>query len=314
MIDLHHGDSLFVMNAIAAESVDSLVTDPPAGISFMGKAWDGDKGGRDGWVKWLTDVMVEAKRVLKPGAHGFVWSLPRTSHWTATALENAGFEVRDIVTHVFGTGFPKSLNVGEGRGTALKPASEHWVLVRKPLGEKTVARNVERHGTGAINIDASRIGTEQIESGRAGRGECESKAFGKKLMATEMSFSTGRFPANFVLSHNDDCEEACTEGCAVAALDRQNELRGKESGGASRFFYCAKPSKRERGDGNVHPTVKSLKLMTYLITMITPSGGMVLDPFMGSGTTGLAAKGAGFRFVGIEQEQEYFEISRKRMK
>lgn len=130
-----HSDCLEALRTLPAESVDSLVSDPPAGISFMGRGWDGDKGGRDAWIQWLTEVMRECYRVLKPGAHGLVWAIPRTSHWTATALENAGFEIRDTILHCFGTGFPKSLNINK----ALKPAVEIWWLVRKPLSEKTVA-------------------------------------------------------------------------------------------------------------------------------------------------------------------------------
>ena len=205
MIELLQGDCLEKLKLLDDNSIDALVTDPPAGIGFMGKEWDKDKGGRDGWIAWLTEIMVEAMRTMKPGAHGLVWALPRTSHWTATALENAGFEVRDCVYHLFGSGFPKSLNVGkavdklqgnereitgiekvdigmqggsmhsgrsvnvierettkgtspyEGYGTALKPAVECWWLVRKPLAESTVAKNVLAYGTGGLNIDGSRI-------------------------------------------------------------------------------------------------------------------------------------------------------------
>ncbi len=124
---LLHGDASKIASMIAPESIDAIVTDPPAGIALMGKAWDTDKGGRDAWIAWLRDIMREAFKVLKPGGHALVWALPRTSHWTMTAIEDAGFEIRDVGIHLFGTGFPKSLNVGEGRGTALKPAAEHWM-------------------------------------------------------------------------------------------------------------------------------------------------------------------------------------------
>jgi DNA modification methylase len=352
---LLQGDCLETLRDIPNDSIDSLITDPPAGISFMGKSWDDDKGGRKQWVAWMTDVMTECLRVLKPGAHGLVWALPRTSHWTATALEDAGFEVRDVVTHLFGSGFPKSLNVSiaidkaagalkargkafvtagagdrsdiqgtssadafnqhagitdaakvwQGWGTALKPASEHWILVRKPLEHKhTVAANVLKHGTGGINIDASRVGESSAQ---------------------------GRFPANLVL----------TEGEATEMLDAQASQE------VSRFFYCAKISRSERHaglekavdakrmsdarpnspdmtgkfpdhdgrekTGNHHPTVKPKKLMSYLIRMITPPGGVVLDPFMGSGSTGLAAKEAGFSFLGVEKEPDYFKIAEQRL-
>jgi DNA methylase len=204
-----HGDCLQVLPTLPANTFDSLVTDPPASISFMGQAWDGDRGGRRQWVSWLSQVMREALRVLKPGAHGLVWAIPRRSHWTAMALEDAGFEVRDCLCHYFLTGFPKNLSVDkaidkmlgherevigeiccrdikgvngyapggemkpgihqytaaaspeakewDGWGTHLKPAIEHWWLVRKPLSEKTVAENVLKWGTGALNIGACRI-------------------------------------------------------------------------------------------------------------------------------------------------------------
>lgn len=352
----------------------------------MGKDWDSDKGGRLAWIAWMTQVMTECLRVMKPGAHGLVWALPRTSHWTATALEDAGFEVRDVVTHLFGTGFPKSLDISkaidkaagaeraseyipnnknavmgkgfgggewnapsapavteaakqwQGFGTSLKPASEHWILVRKPCSEKTVAANVLKWGCGGLNIDGCRVGTELVESGRAGRGECESEAFGKKLMATEKAFSTGRFPANLVLDEEAAQaldEQSIANGIHSAgkardkggAFDKQKSMFGigyaagdspryadGDNPGASRFFYVAKASKSDKGDGNVHPTVKSTALMEYLIKLVTPPNGTVLDPFMGSGSTGVAAKKLGFSFIGIEQEQLYFDIAWKRIK
>jgi DNA modification methylase len=364
------GDCLTHLKAMPDNSLDALVTDPPAGISFMGKEWDSDKGGRDEWIKWMSEVMRECLRVLKPGAHGLVWAIPRTNHWTGTALELAGFEVRDVITHLFGQGFPKSLNIEKagagidwkGWGTALKPAVEFWYLVRKPCSEKTVAQNVLKHGTGGINIDGSRIGTERMGGQKIiasygsndihfGGGEKRNK----EVKATE---ATGRFPSNLVLSHSDHCTEVdemdrhthevkhywqCTLDCAVKMLDEQsgnlksgalspaNNVRETtgwsggskanrvksvftaNSGGASRFFYCAKISTRERGEGNNHPTVKPKKLMGYLIKLITPPGGTVLDPFMGSGSTGIAAKEHGFKFIGIEQNPEYVEIATKRI-
>lgn len=382
MAGLVIGDCLEILKTKENNHFDSLVTDPPAGISFMNKEWDGDKGGREGWINWMTEVMRECLRVMKPGAHGLVWAIPRTSHWTATALENAGFEIRDVVTHLFGSGFPKSLNISkaidraagaerevigpskrhagiskktdtigdlarfgdsgnfltapstdeakqwEGFGTALKPASEHWILIRKPLSEKTIAKNVLKWGVGGININASRV---------AGHNP-----------------ALGRFPANLVLSHADECEDdICSLFCAVRRLDRQSGILSKpgnkpgnitkrsigknvkfnaesnyvdgsafqfgDSGGASRFFYVAKASKKDRNAGlhgmdvNSHPTVKSSKLMEYLITLVTPKGGKVLDPFMGSGSTGVGAMRLNFDFHGIEQNKEYFEIANKRI-
>lgn len=401
MIDLTQGDACIELKNHQNESYDSLITDPPAGISFMGKDWDKS----DNFIENMTEIYKECLRVLKPGAHGLVWAIPRTSHWTALALEKAGFEVRDIITHIFGSGFPKSLDVSkaidkmagaerevthtkiksdirgstvngewiglnkpdkerieisytapatpeakqwEGWGTALKPASEHWILVRKPLGESTVAKNVLKHGTGGLNIDASRIAMQKGDTSsslrpcRIRQDETDHKdaIFGSKNDSYKndvLGASQGRFPANLVLSHNEDCEDECTENCAVQMLDKQsgdltgqprseNKIYGSASntlgtpryhkgdtGGASRFFYCAKASKKDRGEENTHPTVKSTKLMEYLIKLITPPHGTILDPFMGSGSTGVAAKRLGFDFVGIEKEKEYFEIAERRI-
>lgn len=447
MIFLVHGECLKKLKGLDNDSVDALITDPPAGISFMNKSWDDDKGGRDSWIKWMSEIMAECLRVMKPGAHGLVWAIPRTSHWTATALEDAGFEVRDIVTHLFGSGFPKSLNISkaidkeagverevigtrplqghakqmrsknifepqgevvseyqftapataeakkyDGFGTALKPASEHWVLIRKPLSEKTVAKNVLKYGTGGINIDDCRINTEN----KLGRNNKDSNGWKNSSGGDSTNIirekqgleQLGRFPANLVLSHNHDCEYIgtkevktnktskdtestswkqsskittnlryvdengketvsdykCTEGCAVAALDEQSGVlksgsiiqgqickprvakskgaekerilnkRDSSEGGASRFFYCSKAPKSDKGEDNNHPTPKNTKLMEYLITLITPEEGIVLDPFMGSGSTGIACINLKKEFIGIEKELEYFKISETRAK
>jgi site-specific DNA-methyltransferase (adenine-specific) len=373
----------------------------------------------------MAEVMAECHRALKPGAHALVWAIPRTSHWTATALEDAGFEIRDVVTHLFGSGFPKSLDISKamdkaagqerpripggqggvntvlnsrkpgeairwrGWGTALKPASEHWILARKPLEKgATVASNVAKWGVGGINIDGCRVATtDSLNGGAYAKGgertrdnysstDTKADAALTRLRKGigEYQQPTGRFPANLVLS----CTPYCTDDthdieCAIAELDRQSgglrargnktakdhhadynatsyQFGGRESGwagdsgGASRFFYVAKPSKRERNAGleglpkkpggsnakgytrdvargldrnaptaNFHPTVKPIKLMRYLIRMITPPGGMVLDPFTGSGTTGVAAVEEGVRFLGIEREPEYVQIAEKRI-
>ena len=466
---LINGDSLDILKKLPDNSFDSMVTDPPAGIAFMGKKWDKDKGGRDKWIAWLESIMTEAFRTLKPGAHVLVWAIPRTSHWTATAIENAEFEIRDVVTHIFGSGFPKSQNISkaidksagvkptvigiakgvgkqnpewngtaqgraenslkpeydltvatsqdakqwDGWGTALKPASEHWILARKPLSEKTIAANVLEHGTGGINIDASRINTtENLNGGayaenlthRAGRsslpGDTRKGASAGMFQPGNTASCNfiqpkGRFPANLILSHKPDCKQVgtkegkgytinrftdgakpfgngaghpyevedqgpetiavweCEDDCPVQALDKQSgtskstggrtanisetseiygsgkglgqklspeEVKGDpgfgDVGGASRFFYCAKASKSEKTLNktieNKHPTVKSLKLMKYLINLVTPPGGVVLDPFMGSGTTGQAALEDKFGFVGIELEADSFEICKGR--
>jgi site-specific DNA-methyltransferase (adenine-specific) len=481
MVNLLHGDCLEVLKTLPDDSVDSLVTDPPAGISFMNKKFD-TFSGRDHFVSNMRDIFIECLRVMKPGAHGLVWALPRTSHWTATALEDAGFDVRDVITHLFGSGFPKSHDISKGIdkaagverpstplvrcdgktqhnkegggwaqssdkyvhhpvfdgstdaakqwagwGTALKPASEHWILIRKPLSEKTVAANVLRWNCGGLNIDASRVGNEQrVNKGVPSYQGATGTFSGQGEIPTRSDKVTqGRFPANLVFSHNDDCVEVgvkkvknnsgsvsnnhssesaifgttnrpefaaykdsdgtetvsafeCSEGCAVAELDRQSgEIKtklpfkkisdhtftpGEENkgqkfesqkglgitlSGASRFFYCAKASKGERNTGlegmplvtvrisgqgaacpkqtkdgrpnsdiqnqNHHPTVKPTRLMSYLIKLVTPPNGIVLDPFLGSGTTGVAAKREGFSFIGIEREPEYLEIAERRI-
>jgi hypothetical protein len=160
-----NGDCLDVLRGLADNSVDSIVTDPPAGIAFMGKEWDRDKGGRDAWIAWMRSVAAECLRVIKPGGHAFVWAIPRTSHWTGMAWEDAGWQPRDKCYHIFGSGFPKSHNLSgewDGWGTALKPAAEEWWLFRKPLSESTVAANVLKWGTGALNIDGCRVGDEVV--------------------------------------------------------------------------------------------------------------------------------------------------------
>jgi hypothetical protein len=410
---IKEGDCLEVLRTMEMNSVDALVTDPPAGIGFMGKGWDSDKGGRDEWVKWLASVMRECHRVMKPGAHGLVWALPRTSHWTAMALEDAGFEIRDRIQHIFGSGFPKSLDISKaidkaagakrevvglainsypdsgrkdmhrvgggkvfdqgdglnqniitapatdaakewsGWGTALKPASEDWWLIRKPLSEKNVAANVLKWGVGGLNIDGGRIGVSDNDpnhrkpSTKFGTANNPATTnFGSGGRPTPNLSSQGRFPSNLVFSHTEHCtDDQCDIECAIAMLDEQsgptggapgvrrnnakaksvakgaeqaNETMGySDSGGASRFFYCAKISPSERNAGleektNAHPTVKAQKLMRYLVKLITPPGGLVLDPFAGSGSTGVAALTEGFRFIGIEMEQEYFSIAKMR--
>ncbi len=614
-----HGDCREILKTLPDASVDSVVTDPPAGIDFMGKHWDDpdsyheeEAGGgrladRDKFVRFLEQVMRECFRVLKPGGHMFVWALPRTSQWTATAIENSGFEVRDCVYHVFGQGFPKSLNVAkaidrmkgakrevigtyrvggnaltptsekggtygvgvpnsppgelpitkpatpeaekwDGWGTALKPAVECWWLCRKPIEGTNVTLNVLRHGTGAINIDGTRIsGTPQVPASvrstrrfddrgdepdlapppapnpggrwpsnlmlthaegcrRLGEAEAPApvinrftdgmKPFGEgaghpyetvgggtetvpiyecvegcpvkalndqsgesaggasKLNSdvnrTAISttahnprqpnqtdsvanygdvggaaryFQTfdntpepkGRWPSNIVLSHGPNCVKRgtkqvrgsnpmgpnpggrrgegfghqggvpahdyvdengletvedweCAPGCAVAEMDRQGEemgihkagsplsaqekwdmseqtpsygggfsgpsgMRYGDDGGASRFFqnlepdspffYTAKAARSEKEDGldtrddgkrvNVHPTVKPISLMRYLVKMVTPKDGLVLDPFAGSGSTLIAAVQEGMKFIGIEREDEYVKIAERRV-
>lgn len=381
---LLEGDSQNLLKLLAPNSVDSLVTDPPAGIGFMNLKFDQDRGGRQQWVTWLSGVLRECLRVLKPGGHALIWALPRTSHWTATAVEDSGFQIRDIITHVFATGFPKNFNPEmemekrgaspalikkyAGYGTALKPACESWLLARKPL-IGTISHNVMQWGTGTLNIDGCRVGQEKINYKSRMASSCTQRSYEHGYKPSNYPHTqkeihasvTCRWPAHLVLSHAEQCGSyevterplfgkqettqvwQCTEGCPINELNAQ---AGKE---VSRFFYCAKPSKSERNAGcdslpilsagervkrkegsagmnspragagrtsggtNFHPTLKPLGLMRYLIRLITPPGGTVLDPFAGSGTTGCAARLENFRFVGIEKEQDYSTIARARI-
>lgn len=438
-----HGDSLRLLEAIAPNSVDAIVTDPPAGIAFQGEEWDdyrraanpadagrnnafgrlsrsGPEYGRDeqGFIEAMTPIFRAAFEALKPGGHGVFWAIPRTSDWTIRALRGAGFEIRDqihdllaadellqafleslddeqrqafmrivesqcspILYWLYGQGMPK------GR-TALKPAAEHWILVRKPC-EGAAKRNVQKHGTGFLNIDEARIGSSgaTTRSGQAAyprnadgtedRSECWART-GHKVVPVD----AGRWPANIALEHAPGCELVgtstedrplrvpdgevadatyrggrasskavgtepvvrdvyrCVEGCPVAELDAQagprrsgglaagtprgvNSVFGKapkgaaantdivaSKGSAARFFFCSKPAKSEKLAGVPagaarHPTVKPIELMRWLVRLVCPPGGTVLDPFAGSGTTLLAALAEERRAIGIEREAKY---------
>jgi len=343
-VRLFGGDSEVVLPFLLKEEVDSIVCDPPAGINFLSKSWDSDKGGRDEWIKWLTRISREMLRTLKPGGHALVWALPRTSHWTATALENAGFEIRDVVTHIFGSGFPKSHNVGD-MGSGLKPATENWILCRKQLvfahttikgnrkrESQTIAETVVKHGTGGLNIAAARVGKEKRFSAPAKAGkDTFNCSFDSEYTGKEVA---GRWPANLVLDeaaaaildeqsghlHGPGNKTRTVGGVDVGMFGngikrppRVDNICDSAGGGASRFFYCAKASKRDRGEGNDHPTPKNTELMSYLIKLITPPGGIVLDCFMGSGSTGVAAVREGFKFIGIERDNHYMRIAEKRI-
>jgi len=348
-------DCLEGMKQLDDNTVDSVVTDPPYGLGFMGKEWDtfdknqfgkkGNEGKNDLKVKkdfkilprYKTDGLYdftlswsqEALRALKPGGHLLAFAGSRTYHKIACAIEDAGFEIRDQIMWIYGSGFPKSLNISkaidkklgneisewEGWGTALKPAHEPIVLARKPLSEKTVAENVLKWGTAGINIDECRF-----------EGEGWSRS-GK-----------GRFPANVILDEeagkvlDEQSGELTSHGGGTASyggiFGNGSEITDKtamkrfanDKGGASRFFYCPKASKSERNEGlegfeviNQHPTVKPIDLMRYLIRLVTLPGGIVLDPFVGSGTTGIAAYFEQKNFIGFEKEQEYVDIAQARM-
>ncbi len=309
---LYCGDCEEVLSELTG--IDACVTDPPYGLSFMGKKWDYDVPSKELWK--------QVYNTLKPAAHLLSFFGSRTYHRGVIPIEDAGFDIRDQIMWIYGSGFPKSHNIGKkveeykGWGTALKPAHEPIVMARKPF-KGTVVENVLKHGTGGINIDESRVETD--------------------------SESDGRFPSNII---HDGSEEA-TEGFPITKITRIGNLKrdGKETpdyrdkGSAARYFYCAKTSRSERNEGldhlpdgapqrwnkagewtddttpskNHHPTVKPVELMKYLCRLVTPKDRIVLDPFMGSGSTGVAALAEGFYFIGIEKEEEYFDIACARL-
>ena len=427
-IDLRLGDCLEVLKTIPDNSIDAVITDPPYGLSFMGKKWDYDVPSVEVWVECL--------RVLKPGGHLLSFAGSRTYHRMAVRIEDAGFEIRDQIMWVYGSGFPKSHNIGkaidkiegnerevlgtkadfsmdgakrnpnnhrevgesareiqheygykqgwdapvtkgnsdwEGWGTALKPAHEPIVMARKPLSEKSIAENVLKHGTGGINIDGSRIAFEDTQNAATNpkfRKENnykmpepgqESNGAVKFTSSNNEYDTSGRFPANIIFDeeagqlldeqsgvkksskrssvYNKDTEH--TNTYTPAKSDYRDDNTYGDKGGASRFFYCPKAAKSDRNEGllvekqnnprpigvafnnesdlfqqttgNNHPTVKPTDLMRYLINLITPPNGTILDPFMGSGSTGKAAVRCGVNFIGIEKEQEYMDIASARI-
>jgi DNA modification methylase len=424
-----HGDCRQQLATLEDCSVDSIVTDPPYELGFMGKKWDASG------IAYDRSVWTECLRVLKPGGHLLAFGGTRTYHRMTVAIEDAGFEIRDSLHWLYGSGFPKSLDVSKaidkalgadridvyadtpkamdntvygkglgvgvikrnpatpaaaaaaGWGTALKPAHEPIVLARKPL-VGTVAANVMAYGTGALNIDGCRIaGADTTTRHNSSSSSYMTGTIGTVQPVVE-SYTTGsaagRWPANLILTHSPDCNTECAAGCPVAALNTQSgnstsnvrpptgkDDRGQpgfvmrradtsqrghaDAGGASRFFtttewdpeidvpflYVAKPSRRERdaglshlpssarptmGDGiggqpnqqaennkNIHPTVKPVALMRHLIRLVTPPGGTVLDPFLGSGTTAVAATLEGFDWVGCELTDDYLPIIEARV-
>tara|TARA_R100001463_G_scaffold11549_1_gene32269 strand:- start:4505 stop:5566 length:1062 start_codon:yes stop_codon:yes gene_type:complete len=321
------GDSTEELRNLEPCSIDAVVCDPPYGLGsttpsqvssclqawsrgetwkpqgsgFMGKSWDS-------WVP-PPELWKEVIRVLKPGGHLIAFAGSRTQDLMSISLRLAGFEVRDTIQWLYGSGFPKSLNIGkaidkiqsqeakqyEGYGTALKPAFEPAILCRKPL-DGTVAHNVLKHGVGGLNIDGCRIGDEVIKT----EGYTNSQplvSFQDVNPFYQGMSHVGRWPSNVIMDEQVECGEW------------------------KRFFYCAKASRQEREQGldghgsrvNIHPTVKPIDLMRYLCRLITPRNGIILDPFLGSGSTGIAAGLEGFDFVGIEREEEYFEIAKTRI-
>ncbi len=381
---LYLGECSQVMALLEPASIHAVVTDPPYGLSFMGQRWDYDVPS--------VEVWREALRLLKPGGHLSSFGGTRTYHRLVVNIEDAGFAIRDQVQWLYGSGFPKSLDVGkaidhaagaerkiiahvgsdgvrrkprspvdhgksatgqtittpatpearrwDGWGTALKPAHEPICLARKPLAD-TVAFNVLAHGCGGLNIDICRLDSEPwIRAGL--RDDIRGGGFGAgrkrriDLGGISKSNPLGRWPTNVILDPEaaaalDAQSGPLTSGnlspshqrhvprlgCGGAYNDNAGTGYPREwpgdSGGASRFFYCAKASPSERGPGNNHPTVKPLALMRWLVRLVCPPGGVVLDPFLGSGTTAMACEDLGIRWVGIEREEKYCAIAKQRL-
>lgn len=361
-----HGDCLDVLRTMETASIDACVTDPPYELGFMGKKWDSTG------IAYRVDLWAEVLRVLKPGAHLVAFGGSRTYHRMACAIEDAGFQIRDSLMWLQGQGFPKSLNLPGGIGTALKPAHEPIVLARKPLGS-TVEACVALHGTGGLNIDACRIAGEIEDGGGwATAGYVRPRTVGTFSegvpVSTGLAVTVGRWPANVLFDEaasamlDAQSGDLNTPASYERRADASGGILGKskpvgmmmpgygDSGGASRFFYTAKPSRDERDAGlddleprthgditgrvegspgiisprsgagrtaggvkNHHPTVKPVAVMEWLIDLVTPLGGLVLDPFCGSGTSGIAAVRRARSFVGIEREAEYVEIATRRI-
>jgi site-specific DNA-methyltransferase (adenine-specific) len=294
---LYVGDCLKVLPTLKEESIETCISDPPYGIKFMGSTWDHGTPGSPYWRKVL--------KVLKPGASLLSFGGTRTYHRLTCAIEDSGFDIRDCIMWLYSSGFPKSYNVGkhlegwEGYGTNLKPAWEPIILAMKRVKGNFI-KNAQEYEVAGLNIGECRIGNEEIIINTFDDG---AKPFGDGAGHKYTSRkSNGRWPANVILDEE-----------AGSILDKQNNQYG-DSGGASRFFYCSKASKKERGPNNEHPTVKPIDLMRYLCRLTkTPKGGTILDPFMGSGTTGLAALHEGRGFIGIEDKMEYAEIAQQRI-
>ena len=410
---LINSDCIEAMKAMPENSVDSIVTDPPYELGFMGKSWDSTG------IAFNIEVWQEALRVLKPGGHLIAFSGSRTYHRMAVAIEDAGFEIRDQIMWVYGSGFPKSMDISkqldkqegvwrgragavvsengsmsapnyertpkeppfteeaqqwDGWGTALKPAHEPMVLARKPL-IGTVANNVLTYGVGGLNIDGSRVASPDNDgkvwtrggngvNARSGSKDAQDNPQLNGESELVQPNELGRWPANFIHDGSDevvalfpDTKKSRSALMGKGGDDKGNSIYGKyadvqsvrghddNGGSAARFFYCAKTSKRDRNEGldgfeakrdhdgredgnpggsnprnrtnekkvNHHPTVKPTDLMRYLVRLVTPQGGVVLDPFMGSGSTGKACAYEGFDFIGIDQSAEYVAIAQARI-
>lgn len=317
------GDCLDMLPTLAPDSLDACVTDPPYGLAFMGAAWDHPDN-----VAFTPALWRAVLRVLKPGAHVVAFGGTRKAHRLACAIEDAGFEIRDSLAWIHGQGFPK----GDAQ---LKPAIEPIVLARKPL-DGTLIANQARWGTGALNINDCRVdpGTK-VPGGGNGKGNYRYGDTGHYTSERErvQPHSLGRWPANVIHDGSDEVIAAfpLRHGAGAARPGKildvptakqpgwgnigqgPNGARFGDTGSAARFFYCPKPSRAERGTGNDHPTVKPLALIAYLARLITPAGGTILDPFLGSGTTLLAARAEGLGCIGIEREERFAAIAESRI-
>ena len=299
-VEIVNGDSLLVLQLLDDNSVDAIVTDPPYGLAFMGKKWDYDVPSEELWRQCF--------RVLKAGGHMLCFAGTRTQHRMAVRIEDAGFEIRDMIAWVYGSGFPKSLDVSKAID---KAAGAEREVVGKGISGKTAIWQ-EQGGMGDFNITAP--ATPEAKQWQ-GWGTALKPAFEPITMARKPLIGT---VAENVLQHGTGAINV--DGCRVGERWPANFIHdGSEEvtdllGSAARFFYCAKASKRDRDEGNNHPTVKPTDLMRYLCRLVTPPDGTVLDPFMGSGSTGKAAVLEGFRFIGIEREEEYCEIAKARIK
>lgn len=320
---VHNDDCLTGMANLAANSIDAIVTDPPYGLTFMGKGWDRGVPGVDYWQAAL--------RCAKPGAHLLAFGGTRTYHRLTCAIEDAGWEIRDCLMWVYGSGFPKSHNLKgdmQGWGTALKPAWEPIIMARKSV-EDTVAENVQQWGTGAINVDGCRVEAADGDYDHSGNLTKRPMARNAFAAATNGDLKVtqappnplGRWPANLIHDGSDEVlglfpqSKSCNSPSKAKPKSKFRPGQGKypgDAGSAARFFYCAKASKADRTAGNNHPTVKPTDLMRYLCRLTTPPNGLILDPFTGSGSTGKAALLEGFNFVGFEIEAEYVAIANAR--
>lgn len=343
---IHIGDCLEVMRGMAENSVDAIVTDPPYGLSFMGKRWDYDVPS--------TEIWAECLRVLKPGGHLLAFAGTRTQHRMTVRIEDAGFEIRDMIAWVYGSGFPKSHN-GPWGGTALKPALEPITVARKPL-VGTVESNWREHGTGALNTDACGVGAKFSEGGRwpanlIHDGSDEVMAAFPDAMGQQAPISysapSEKTAGIYGRMRREGEPSADNENQGSVGFKMKPGQRRIDEGSAARFFYCAKATNADRDAGleafkksaagmvsntsgqhmtrrderyqvapraNNHPTVKPTELMRYLCRLVTPAGGLVLDPFMGSGSTGKAAVFEGFQFIGIEEDPAYAAIAEARIR